>query len=75
MSGLVIELPICDYCHLVIHHPIEPIVETRIVETNTASTTLVEVAHRQCWIDINTVVNTVLEYSCSRHEGYSSKRG
>ena len=67
-------MPICDYCHLVIDHTIEPIVETRIVESNSVSSSLVEVAHKKCWIDINIVVDAVLEYSCSRHEGYSSRR-
>ena len=74
MSGLE-SMSICDYCHLVIDNTIEPIVETRIVETNSVSFSLVEIAHRKCWMDINTVVDAVLEYSSSRHEGYSSRRG
>ena len=75
MRGLMIDTPVCDYCNILINRDIEPIVETRITDNNSVSATLVEVAHRQCWIDINIVVNTVLEYSCSRHEGYSSERG
>ena len=54
---------VCDYCDTYINRDIEPIVETRITDNNSVSATLVEVAHRECWIAINTVVNTVLEYS------------
>ena len=54
---------VCDYCNTLINRDIEPIVETRITDNNSVSSTLVEAAHRECWIAINTVVNTVLEYS------------
>ena len=63
MRGLMIDTPVCDYCNILINRDIEPIVETRITDNNSVSATLVEVAHRECWIAINTVVNTVLEYS------------
>ena len=63
MNDLVMDMPICDYCNRVINRTIEPIVETRITDNNSVSSTLVEAAHRECWIAINTVVNTVLEYS------------
>ena len=63
MNDLVMDMPICDYCNRVINRTIEPIVETRITDNNLVSATLVEVAHRECWIAINVVVNTVLEYS------------
>ena len=59
----MIDTPVCDYCNILINRDIEPIVETRITDNNSVSATLVEVAHRECWVAINTVVNTVLEYS------------
>jgi len=63
MRGLMIDTPVCDYCNILINRDIEPIVETRITDNNSVSATLVEVAHRECWVAINTVVNTILEYS------------
>ena len=54
---------ICDYCNTVINRDVEPIVETRITGENAVPSHLVEVAHKECWTAINTVVNTVLEYS------------
>ena len=63
MRGLMIDTPVCDYCNILINRDIEPIVETRITDNNSVSATLVEVAHRECWVAINTVVTTVLEYS------------
>ena len=59
----MIDTPVCDYCNILINRDIEPIVETRITDNNSVSATLVEVAHRECWVAINTVVNTILEYS------------
>jgi len=60
---VIISERVCDYCNTLINRDIEPIVETRITDNNSVSSTLVEAAHRECWIAINTVVNTVLEYS------------
>ena len=54
---------VCDYCDTYINRDTEPIIETRITYTDSVPSHLVEVAHRECWIAINTVVNTVLEYS------------
>jgi hypothetical protein len=54
---------VCDYCDTYINRDIEPIVETRITYTDSVPPHLVEVAHKECWIAISTVVNTVLEYS------------
>ena len=59
----MIDTPVCDYCNILINRDIEPIVETLITDNNSVSATLVEVAHRECWVAINTVVNTILEYS------------
>ena len=54
---------VCDYCDTYINRDIESIVETRITYTDSVPSHLVEVAHKECWTAINTVVNTVLEYS------------
>ena len=54
---------VCDYCDTYINRDTEPIIETRITYTDSVPSHLVEVAHKECWIAINTVVNTVLEYS------------
>jgi hypothetical protein len=64
MRGLMIDTPVCDYCNILINRDIEPIVETRVTDNNLVPINqLVEVAHKECWVAINTVVNTVLEYS------------
>jgi len=54
---------VCDYCDTYINRDIEPIIETRITYSDSVPSHLVEVAHKECWTAINTVVNTVLEYS------------
>ena len=63
MRGLMIDTPVCDYCNILINRDIEPIVETRITGEDGVPSYLVEVSHKECWVAINTVVTTVLEYS------------
>jgi len=59
MSGLEMDMPSCDYCNEAIDYQRDAVVETRIAESGN----LISLSHRRCWMAIDAVTNTVVQYA------------